>query len=191
MKKKIPVSVSARHVHLKQGDVEKLFGKGAELTVFKSLFQPGSYACNEKVDIVTDKGMIKGVRILGPMNKQTQVEISMTDALKLKVNIPIRASGNLKNSAACKLVGPAGELVLKEGLIGAQRHIHASKKDAEELGICDKQIVSVCCIGVRGLKFDNVLVRINNEFKLEMHIDTDEANACFIGECNNEAQIVN
>ncbi|MFA6074440.1 MAG: phosphate propanoyltransferase [Negativicutes bacterium] len=181
MKRSIPVGVSARHVHLSEADLEKLFGTGAKLTVFKDLSQPGQYAANEKVDIVTEKGAIKGVRVLGPTRKQTQVEVSLTDALKLKIAPPIRDSGNVAGSAKCKLVGPCGEVDLSEGTIAAFRHIHMTPADAEAFGIKDKDIVSVKFCGERGLTFDQVLIRVNKDFRLEMHIDTDEANAAKIG----------
>ena len=181
MKKTIPVGVSARHIHLSEADLEKLFGPGAKLTVFKDLSQPGQYASNEKVDIVTEKGLIKGVRVLGPTRKQTQVEVSLTDALKLRIVPPIRDSGNVAGSAKCKLVGPCGEVDLTEGAIAALRHIHMTPADAEAFGVKDKELVSVKFGGERGLTFDQVLIRVNKDFCLEMHIDTDEANAAKIG----------
>jgi len=181
MKRTIPVGVSARHIHLSDADLEKLFGPGAKLTVFKHLSQPGQYASNEKVDIVTEKGVIKGVRILGPTRKQTQVEVSLTDALKLRIAPPIRDSGNVAGSAQCKLVGPFGEVALSEGAIAALRHIHMTPEDAQAFGVKDKELVSVKFGGERGLTFDQVLIRVNKDFRLEMHIDTDEANAAKIG----------
>lgn len=181
MKRPIPVGVSARHIHLSQTDLEVLFGKGAQLTVFKELSQPGQYAANEKVDVVTEKGTFKGVRVLGPTRKQTQVEIALTDALKLRIAPPIRDSGNLNASEKCKLIGPCGEVELPEGVIVALRHVHMTPEDAEAFGVKDKEMVSVKFCGERGLIFDQVLIRVNKDFRLEMHIDTDEANAAKIG----------
>ena len=188
MKKQVPVGVSARHLHLTQEHVEALFGKGYQLTEFKPLSQPGQYAANEKVDVVTEKGVFKGVRVLGPVRKQTQVEVALTDAMKLKINPPIRDSGNVAGSAKCKLVGPLGEVELEEGVIAALRHIHMEPGDAEYYGVKDKDFVKVAFGGERGLVFDKVLIRVNKDFRLEMHIDTDEANAAKIagGACTVE-----
>jgi putative phosphotransacetylase len=177
MAKKIVVGISARHLHVSQEDLEILFGEGAELTMMKELGQPGQYASNERVDVVTEKGSFPGVRILGPVRKQTQVEISMSDALKLKIKPPVRDSGDIEGTPGVKLVGPKGEVVLDKGVIVAKRHIHMTPADAEEFGVKDKELVKVAIGGERGLIFDNVLIRVHDSFALEMHLDTDEGNA--------------
>ena len=181
MAKKIVVGISARHLHVSQEHLEILFGEGAELTVKKELGQPGQYASNERVDIVTEKGSFPGVRILGPVRKQTQIEISMSDALKLKIKPPVRDSGDIEGTPGVKLVGPKGEVVLDKGVIVAKRHIHMTPADAEEFGVKDKDLVKVAIGGERGLIFDNVLIRVHDSFALEMHLDTDEGNASLCG----------
>ncbi|RKD27655.1 putative phosphotransacetylase [Caminicella sporogenes DSM 14501] len=173
----IPVGLSNRHVHLSKEHIDILFGEGYELTKFKDLSQPGQYACNEKVDIVGPKGTLKGVRILGPARGQTQVEISITDGFVLGVKPPVRDSGDLKDSPGVKIIGPKGEVELKEGVIAAARHIHMHTSDAEKFGVKDKDIVKVKVEGKRGLIFENVLVRVNPNYALEFHVDIDEGNA--------------
>ncbi|MCX7779702.1 MAG: phosphate propanoyltransferase [Negativicutes bacterium] len=174
--KNIPVGVSARHIHVSREDLDVLYGKGYELTPWKELSQPGQYASKETVELVTEKGSMK-VRILGPVRKQTQIELALTDAVKLGVNPPVRDSGDLKNSPGITIRGPKGEVTIPEGVIAACRHIHMTSAEAAELGVKDKDIVRVRCGGERGLIFDNVLVRVHDSFSLEMHIDTDEGNA--------------
>jgi len=175
----VTVETSARHVHLTEKDIELLFGAGYKLTIKKELSQPGQFACEERVDVVGPKKEIKGVGILGPARKATQVEVSLTDARTLGVSAPIRESGDLKGSGACKLVGPAGELELAEGVIAAKRHVHLRPDDAEKIGVEDKQTVQVKVnTEGRALIFGDVVVRVNGEFMPFMHIDTDEANAC-------------
>ena len=182
MIKNIMVETSARHVHVSQADLEILFGKGAELTKKKDLSQPGQYACEERVDIVGPKRAISGVSILGPVRPATQAEISLTDARSIGIMPPIRESGDLAGSPGCKLVGPKGEVQLKEGLIAAKRHIHMEPSEAEILGVSDKEIVKVKIDSdVRRLIFDDVVVRVNPNFRLAMHIDTDESNAAACG----------
>lgn len=172
------VETSARHVHVTQQDLETLFGKGAALTKKKDLSQPGQFACAEKVDVVGPKKTIPGVSILGPVRPATQIEVSLTDARTLGVSAPVRESGDIKGSAACKLVGPCGEVEIAEGLIAAKRHIHLTPADAAELGVADKEIVSVKLENVaRPLVFGDVVVRVNDSFARAMHIDTDESNA--------------
>lgn len=176
----VPVGVSARHVHLTQEHVEVLFGEGYHLTKKKELMG-GQFASNELVTIVGLKlRAIENVRILGPVRKKSQVEISSTDAIKLGVKAPIRESGNVAGSAPIALVGPKGALYLKEGCIVAKRHIHMSPKDAAAAGAHDGDIVSVKAENERGTVFNNVQVRVDESFTLEMHIDTDEANAAKI-----------
>lgn len=179
---KVPVGISARHIHVSQADLDILYGEGYQLTVKKDLLQVGQFAANETVDLVTEKSSFKNVRILGPVRKQTQVEIALTDALKLKIGIPVRESGDTKGSAGITVVGPKGTVILEEGVIAAGRHIHMSIDDAQKFGVQDNEIVKVRCDGERGLTFDNVLIRVHENFRLEMHIDTDEANAAM---CKN------
>lgn len=175
------VETSARHVHVSQEDLETLFGKGYELTRKKDLSQPGQYACNEKVTIVGSKKEM-AASILGPVRPASQVEISLTDARSIGVDAPVRESGDVAGSGACKLVGPCGEVELKEGVIVAKRHIHATPEDAEKLGVKDKDVVSVKIdTDGRSLVFGDVVVRVSPKFALAMHIDTDESNAAGCG----------
>lgn len=174
----IGVATSARHVHLCATDIEKLFG--APLSNMRPLSQPGQYACNEQVSIIGPKGKIEKVRILGPARPQTQVEISATDGLKIGINAPVRMSGEIKGSPGCVLSGPKGDVILTCGVIIAARHIHFSAEQAAQYGVSDKQSVSVKSEGERATIFENVVVRVNPEFEMEMHIDTDEANAAGI-----------
>ena len=176
----VPVGVSARHVHLTQADVEALFGEGYHLTKKKELMG-GQFASNELVTIVGLKlRAIENVRILGPVRSKSQVEISATDAIKLGIKAPVRESGDTAGSAPIALVGPKGALYLKEGCIVAKRHIHMSPRDAKEAVLQDGDIVSVKSENERGASFDNVKIRVDDSFTLEMHIDTDEANAAQI-----------
>lgn len=173
----VPVGVSARHIHLTQQDVETLFGEGYQLTKKKDLMG-GQFACNETVTIVGLKlRAIENVRVLGPVRKASQVEISSTDAMKLGINAPVRESGNVAGSSPIAVVGPKGAIYMKEGCIVAMRHIHMSPADASAAGVHDGDIVSVKAENERGTVFDHVKIRVNESFTLEMHIDTDEANA--------------
>lgn len=178
MKREVPIALSNRHIHLSQEDIEALFGPGHQLTVFKDLSQPGQYACEEKVDIVGPKGALKGVRVLGPARKQTQAEVSFADGFVLGVKPPVRDSGDLAGSPGAKIIGPAGEVEIKEGIIAAARHIHMHTSDATEFGVCDKQKVNVVVGGERAITFQNVLVRVHDTYALEMHVDVEEGNAC-------------
>ena len=173
------VEISARHVHLSQADLETLFGKGYELTVKKELSQPGQFASNERVRVIGTKGEFPAVSILGPVRKATQVELSLTDARSIGVNAPVRESGDVAGSGACRLVGPAGEIEISEGVIAAKRHIHATVADAERMGLKNGQIVEVeiPTANERSLTFGDVVVRVSDSYALAMHIDTDEANA--------------
>lgn len=173
----VPVGVSARHIHLTQEDVETLFGEGYHLTKKKDLMG-GQFASNETVTIVGIKlRAIENVRVLGPVRKASQVEISATDAMKLGIAAPIRESGKLAGSAPIAVVGPKGAIYLKEGCIIAMRHIHMSPADALQAGVHDGDIVSVKADNERGTVFNQVKIRVDESFTLEMHIDTDEANA--------------
>ncbi len=180
----VPVGVSNRHVHLSQEHLEKLFGEGYQLAEIKALGQPGQYAARETVSLVGPKGIVAGVRVLGPIRKHTQVEISRTDSFRLGIQAPVRESGHMEGTPGCMLVGPSGTVVLEEGVIIAARHIHMSPKEAKQLGYKDGNRVSVCVKGERELCFHNVIVRVHEDFRLEMHIDTDEANAAFLGTGN-------
>ncbi len=180
MKKEVLVETSARHIHVSQADLETLFGKGYELTHKKDLSQPGQFACEERVQVIGAKGTFPKVSILGPVRPATQVELSASDARSIGVDAPCRESGDTAGSGACKLVGPAGEVELSEGVIVAKRHIHATPADAEKYGVEDKQIVSVKIESDgRSLVFGDVVVRVSPSYALAMHIDTDEANAAF------------
>lgn len=173
----VPVSVSARHIHLQENHVEYLFGEGYRLTKLRDISQPGQYACKEQVTILGPRGKIERVRVLGPTRKQTQVEISATDARKLGVNPPVRHSGDLEGSSPITIIGPKGTLNLEEGCIIADRHIHMTPKDAEAYGVEDKQKVSVEVEGPKGGIMRKVTIRVDERYKLDMHIDTDDANA--------------
>ena len=189
MSNKVLVETSARHLHITKEHFEILFGAGAELTKKKDLSQPGQYACAEKLEVVGPKGKVKA-SILGPTRPASQVELSLTDARSIGITAPIRESGDLKDSAPCKIVGPCGEVEISEGVIIAMRHIHMLPEDAERLGVKDKQIVSVKIPSPeRSAIFSDVLVRVTPTSALAMHIDTDEANA--VGLCGQEGEIVN
>ena len=181
--KEVLVETSARHVHVSKEALETLFGKGYELTNIKDLSQPGQFACAEKVLVVGPKGTLKA-SILGPTRPASQVEISLTDARTIGVKAPIRESGDVAGSAACKLVNPetGAEVELAEGVIVAKRHIHLTPEAAAEMGVADKQIVSVEIKSERTTVFGDVVVRVSEKFAPAMHIDTDEANAaCAFG----------
>lgn len=188
MSKKFIVGTSARHLHVTKEDLITLFGEGSELSNKKDLVQPGQFATNEKVNVVGPRGEIKGVTILGPCRPATQIEISLTDARTLGLTPPVRESGDIANSAPCKLVGPCGEVNLDIGVIVAKRHIHAAPAQAAELGIKDKEIVWVKLeTEDRSLILGDVVVRVSDKFELEMHIDTDESNAAHcVGEVFGE-----
>ena len=179
---KVLVETSARHIHVSREHLDILFGEGYELTKKKDLSQPGQYACAERVDVVGPKKTLPGVSILGPVRPSTQVELSLTDARSIGVVAPIRESGDIAGSGACKLVGPCGEVEIAEGVIAAKRHIHMTTADAAEMGLVDKQIVSVKIPSEgRETIFGDVVVRVHDNFALAMHIDTDESNAACAG----------
>ncbi len=184
---KILVETSARHVHLCQADLETLFGKGATLTHKKDLSQPGQFACEERVNLVGPKKELANVIILGPVRPKTQVEVSYTDARTLGVAAPLRESGDVAGTPGLKLVGPAGEVELAEGVMVAKRHIHMTPADAEKLGVENGEIVSVKIESERTSILGDVVVRVNPNFALAMHIDTDESNATSaFGACYGE-----
>ena len=179
---KFMVETSARHVHVSPADLATLFGEGYELTWKKDLSQPGQFACEERVTVVGPKKELKGVSILGPCRKQTQVELSLTDARSIGCAAPIRESGDLAGSGPCKIIGPKGEIEISEGVIAAKRHIHATPADAEALGVQNGDIVSVKIdTDGRSLVFGDVVVRVSDSYVLAMHIDTDESNAAGCG----------
>jgi len=174
----IPVGVSNRHLHVSKEDLHALFGEGYELTKTKDLGQPGQYACAETVTIVGPKGSFEGVRILGPVRGQTQVEISRTDSFRLGVAPVVRESGSLKGSPGLTIKGPRGTVEIREGCILAKRHIHMTPEDAEKYGCRDGDIVSIAVAeGDRRTVFGDVIVRVSPKYALECHVDTDEANA--------------
>ena len=178
MNKPVLMETSARHVHVSREHLDILFGEGYQLNYKKELSQPGQYACEERVAVVGPKGSFPAVSILGPERPATQVELSATDARSIGVVAPVRESGDIAGSGACKLVGPKGEVELTEGVIAAKRHIHATPADGEKYGMKDKDIVSVKIeSNGRSLVFGDVVVRLNPAFCLAMHIDTDESNA--------------
>src|SRR5262245_48900900 len=171
------VEVSAHHIHLTQEHVEALYGKGHQLTKHADLSQPGQYACKEQLAIVGPKGRIEHVRVLGPARKYSQVEIAMTEQFKLGVHPPIRESGDIADTPGCTLESPTGSVKLERGVICALRHVHMTPADALRYGVRDKSIVRVRVEGDRELVFGDVMVRVDPNFALAMHIDTDEANA--------------
>lgn len=184
--KTIPVGISNRHIHISQSDLEQLFGRGAQLTRMRDISQIGQFAANEALDVIGPRGALANVRIVGPPRRQTQIEISPSDAHRLGVSPPVRYSGDLGGSAACTLRGPAGEIRLSEGVIIPQRHIHMSPRDAREFGVYDRARVMVAPAPrpasrhdsePRTIVFENVLIRVDPAFVLDFHLDTDEANA--------------
>ena len=182
MEKTVMVETSARHVHVTEETLEILFGKGYQLTKKKDLSQPGQFACEERVQVIGPKNSFPAVSILGATGPADQVELSASDAPSIGVAAPVRESGDIAGSGACKLVGPKGEVELKEGVIVAKRHIHMTPEDAENYGVKDKQVVSVKIDSPeRSLVFGDVVVRVSPKFKLAMHIDTDESNAVMAG----------
>lgn len=178
----VPVGVSNRHIHLCRADLETLFGKGYELTPFKDLSQPGQYACKETLTIVGPSlRPIENVRVLGPVRGASQVEISKTDSYTLKVKPPVRESGKIAGSSPITIIGPKGVVTLTEGCIIANRHIHMSLEDGARFGVKDNDYVTVDVEGTRRTRWYDVQVRVHKDFRLEMHVDTDDANAVGIG----------
>jgi len=176
------VETSVKHLHVSKEDFEILFGKGAALTNKRELSQPGQYLCEEKVSIIGPKNEIKNVSILGPFRAFTQVELAVTDCRVAGITAPIRESGDIKGSGCCVIKGPAGEVELKEGVVVAKRHVHMTPADAENWSVENGQIVSISVNSPeRSTVFENVVVRVSENFSLAMHIDTDEGNAAFGG----------
>ncbi|MFA5692180.1 MAG: phosphate propanoyltransferase [Acholeplasmataceae bacterium] len=176
--KKIPVGISGRHVHVTKEHLEILFGKGYLLKNFKDLSQPGQFAAEEKISVVSKDGRsLDGVRILGPVRPETQVEISRSDAIRYRFDAPVRSSGNIKGSGSATLVGPNGKVEIDEGVIIADRHIHFSLEDAKEFGVSDKEIVKIKIDGEKPGILENVLCRVSDKFVLDCHLDTDDGAA--------------
>ena len=177
MKKIISIEVSAKHIHLSQKDLEAFFGRGYKLKKLKDLTQSGEFAAKETLDIQVGNKKLSEIRVIGPVRKQTQVELSLTDSIELGINPPIRKSGDLKTSPGIILIGPKKRVKIRQGVIIAQRHIHCNSKEAKSLKLKNGQVVSVKITGKRGLIFNNIKIRANKKFKLCMHLDTDEGNA--------------
>jgi len=180
-KSDLVVSISARHVHLTDEHVETLFGPGAKLTVMKDLYQEGYFAAEETVMLVGPRRrMLPQVRVLGPTRPQTQVELAFTDGISLGIDIPVRPSGKIDGTPGCVLVGPKGVVELKQGVIRAERHVHMGPADAEQYGVADGQRMSLRVHSTCTTVFEDLLVRVGENIKLEVHLDTDEGNACDI-----------
>jgi acetate kinase len=177
----IPVGVSVRHVHLSRGDCDALFGPGYELTKKRDVTQPGQYVTRETVDLVGPKGEIRSVAIINPLRKQTQVEIARTDAFALGVSPPLRESGKLDGTPGITLRGPSGTISIPSGVILAHRHVHMNPAQAKDYGVQDKDLIKVRVEGDREMTMGDVIVRVHPEYELDMHIDTDEANAAGLG----------
>lgn len=176
----IPVGVSNRHIHLKLEHLETLFGKGYSLTKYKDLTQRGQFAAEESVTLASCKSSIENVRILGPVRKDTQVELSLTDCFKLGITAPVKESGDIDQTPGIVVIGPAGAINLENGVIVAARHIHMSPDDAKKFCVENNQVVSVKSEGIRSITFHNVVIRVREDYVLDFHIDTDEANAAFL-----------
>ena len=176
--RKIPVGISGRHIHLSKEHLEVLFGQGYQLKKFKDLSQPVQFAAEEKVTVISPADRkIEGVRILGPTRPETQLEISRSDAIRGKFEAPVRSSGNIKGSGACKIVGPKGEVEISEGVIVADRHIHFSLEDAKEFNVKDKDVVSILIDKEKSGILGDVLCRVSESFALDCHLDTDDGAA--------------
>jgi len=177
---KVEVGISNKHLHLSEADLAALFGAGHKLTVKKPLKDSGQYAAEEQVDVVGPKGTLKGMRVLGPTRKETQVELAQTDARNIGLTLPVRESGMLDGTPGVKLIGPAGEVNIPKGAIIALRHVHLSPTEAEKAGVKDKEWVTVKTFGSRPIIFEDVLIRVIDINYNEMHVDTDEGNAAGI-----------
>lgn len=174
----IKVEASGRHIHLCQEHLDILFGRGYTLTKLKDLSQPGQYACKERVTITGPKGSIANVIVLGPTRQNTQVEVSLTDALALGIKAPVKESGSIENTPGIKISTERASIEIDKGVIVAKRHIHITPEDADKFGVRDKEIVSVEVLGQRPLIFEDTVIRVSEKFRTFMHIDYDEANAC-------------
>ena len=174
----IPVEASGRHIHLSRADADSLFGEGYQFTKVKDLSQPGQYACKERVTVTGPKGSIHNVIVLGPERKQSQMEVSLTDALALGIKAPVRQSGDTKGSPGITVTNGSRSVTLAEGIIVAKRHIHMPPEDAQKFNVKDGEIVKVKVSGSRPVIFEDTVVRVSKDFRTYMHIDYDEANAC-------------
>jgi putative phosphotransacetylase len=191
-KPNLVVSVSARHIHLTDADVETLFGAGHKLTVAKDLYQDGYFAAEETLMVVGPRRrMLPTVRILGPTRPESQVELAFTDGISLGIDLPVRASGDVDGTPGCVLVGPKGVVELKKGVIRAERHIHMGPADAEFYGVKDKDHMSLRVASSCDTTFNNLLVRVGKKIKLEVHLDTDEGNACDIDHASSVQLVKN
>lgn len=186
----VPVEISARHIHLSQADRKILFGKDHELKPLKKLSQADEFAAEETVDIEYNEHEIKGVRVVGPERPETQLELTLADTYKLKADVPVKLSGDIERTPRFRIIGSAGVVVAKEGLIVAKRHLHISPEDAEKYGIKKEDSVSVTCGDQRKITFHEVVVRVGKGFKLTMHIDVDEANAAGLKVCGIGKMII-
>lgn len=180
MKTMLPVAMSDIHVHLEPAHVEALFGRGHALTKWRDLTIPGQFACRETVTVVGPKGSIAGAVVVGPTRPRTQVEVSLGDGRVLGIDPPLRESGRLEGTPGATLVGSAGSVALERGVIAARRHIHMHPRDAAEYGVADGQRVRVRVPGERGLVFENVVVRVDEGYALEMHVDVEEGRAAAV-----------
>lgn len=188
---RLVVNISARHVHLRDEDVETLFGRGQTLTKLRDLYQEGEFAANETVMIVGPRRRtIPNVRVLGPTRKYTQVELAFTDGISLGIDLPVRTSGDHQDTPGCLLVGPAGVLELNAGVIRAERHVHMNLNELMHYGVKDGDYVNLRIHGRCGLTFDRVLVREHPRVKLEVHLDTDEGNACDLPKADSVELVV-
>lgn len=185
----VPVGISNRHIHLKQEDIEVLFGKNYQLNKLKDLSQKGQFAAKEVVTICGPKSAIEKVRVLGPARKETQVEVSIGDCLKLGIKAKVKMSGDICETPGITLVGPKGSVILSKGVIVSQRHIHMNEENAKKFGVSNGDVVSIKIDGIRGGQYDNTCVRVDKSFVLECHLDTEEANALGI-ESNSKIKIV-
>lgn len=176
----VPVGVSNRHIHLSKEHVEALFGPGYELTPMKDLTQPGQFACKELLNVVGKKGVIQGVRILGPARSMTQVELSQTDARQAGIDAPLKDSGDINGTPGCILIGPKGPVVIDKGCIVARGHVHLHPSDAERMGIKDGDTITVSMKGQKEVSYSNILARVGEAMCLDFHLDTDEANAAMV-----------
>lgn len=186
----IPVGISNRHIHLSQDDAEVLFGKGCRLTIKKYLSQPGQFSAEQTVTIVGSKGCVHNVRVLGPVRPVSQLEISRTDSFQLGIKAPVNESGNLLNAGSALIVGPKGSVQLNQNVIIAQRHIHMTPQQAKYFGVKHGEAVSVKTAGERALIFANTLIRVDENYRLECHLDMDEANAAGLNSTNAFVKII-
>lgn len=179
--KEVPISVSGRHLHLSRTDMDILFGTGSQLTVFKPISQPGQFASNEKVTIVGPRGQIDNLRILGPFRKETQIELAASDARRIGMKLPVRASGDIEGTPGVTIIGPRGQVTIQKGCMIAERHIHMTPQQAKDRGVQDGQMIRVQIDSEKGGIMDQVYVHVREDFAYDMHVDSDDANAFMIG----------